>query len=66
MQVTEPSDRIIDEFSVGRMEYHCSHCNAKFCESENSPLALRMTSSFPSAADKGRWFFPLYLLPLSY
>ena len=66
MQVTETSDDIIDEFSVDRMEYHCSHCSAKFWENEKLSTSTKDDFKFSLCCGQGRWLFPSYLLLLIY
>ena len=58
MQVTETSDDIIDEFSVGRMDYHCSHCNAKFWENEKLSTSTKDDFKFSICCGQGKVVIP--------
>ena len=58
MQVTETSDDIIDEYSVGRMEYHCSHCSAKFWENEKLSTSTKDDFKFSLCCGQGKVVIP--------
>ena len=58
MQVTETSDYIIDEFSVGRMEYPCSHCNAQFWENEKLSTSTKDNFRFSLCCGQGKVVIP--------
>ena len=58
MQVTETSDYIIDEFSVGRMEYHCLHYNAKFWENEKLSTSTKDDFKFSICCVQGKVAIP--------
>ena len=58
MQVTETTDDIIDEFSVGRMEYYCLHCNAKFWENEKLSTSTKDDFKFSLCCGQGKVVIP--------